>query len=264
MPQLFLKLKQLMLIKKQDIFELPIENWSGFGVEELETAVKAALLKHHHTWILPQLVAWFGTWNILEDGKATVLANCDTKLKKVLYMLTRINRSALIPVQTKAPDYGAFTPLILMGLKRMAGRSYESWRNYPGLEWLMERRLMEAVSLEYSLVDCYGLGSARLLEIREQGLTGRTGKVAGVVKPAESTYLLNGIKDTELGHLPQLTQTIVTQCWLAHPKARTPYMILDPDNWDRMPDPLISTEIFKPAPVAKPVVEKAREELPWD
>ena len=258
-----------MLIKKQDIFELPLENWSGFGVEEFEEQVKTAQLKHHHTWIMPQLVAWFGSWKILEDGKSTVIHNCDTKLKKSLWLLTRINRSALIPVQTKTPDYGAFTPLVLMGQKRMAGRSYESWRNYSGLNWLLEKRLLEAVLLDPETYgdasDWCGLGSDRLLEIRQQGLTGRMGSVAGQVKPAESTWSLNGIKDTELGHLPKLTQTMLTQCWLAHPKNRTPYMILDPQNWDNLPQPLISEEIFKSqsTTTTKPAKDKPREELPW-
>lgn len=248
-----------MLIKKQDIFELPLGDWSEQGVEEVEESAKVAHLKHHHTWILPQLVAWFGGWKILQDGKATVLANCDTKLKRSLYLLTRINRSTLIPVQTKAPDYGAFTPLILMGQKRMMGRSYESWRDYPGLEWILEKRLLEAVAVEVG-----SLGSERLLEIREQGLTGRTGKTKDIVKPAESTWSLSGIKDTEIGHLPKLTQTLLCQCWLAHPKIRTPYMILDPQNWDRMPQPLITTEIFKPTTSTTPPDPPARAELPWD
>lgn len=254
-----------MLIRKQDIFALPIESWGALGIEELEAAVDAAQLRNHHTWILPQLVAWFGSWKICETGRQTVQHNCDTQLKRALYMLTRINRSGLIPVQTKTPDYGTLTPLIMLGQKRMCGRTYESWRNYPGLEWILERRLGEAVvSDNYDFCD---LGSARLLEIRNQGLTGRSGKVAGVVKPAESTWSLNGIRDTELGHLPKLTQTIITQCWLAHPKHRTPYMILDPQNWDRVPDPLIDQTLFQQPPITpakKITVEKPREELPWE
>lgn len=253
-----------MLIRKQDIYSLPVEHWGDLNVEELEIAVEAAQLKHHHTWILPQLVAWFGTWKILDNGKDTIVHNCDTKLKRVWYLLSRINRSTLIPTQTKFPEYGTLTPLIMMGFKRSTNKQYESWRCYPGLEWILEPRLYSAVMLD-SYEFC-SLGSDRLLEIRTQGLTGRSGKVAGVVKAAESTWSLSGIKDTELGHLPKLTQTIVTQCWLSNPKHRTPYMILDPQNWDRMPDPLITQEIFK-QPTTKPltaVVEKPSAALPWD
>jgi hypothetical protein len=90
------------------------------------------------------------------------------------------------------------------------------------------------------LQDVCSLGSNRLLEIQKQGLTTKSGKTAGSMKPARSTWSLTGIQDTELGQLPKLTQTILTQCWLAHPELRTPYMILDLENWDNLPKPLVS------------------------
>ena len=157
--------------------------------------------------------------------------------------------------QVATPDYATFTPLVMMGFKRMQGVSYEAWRNADRLGLIMEPALYEAVVLDdYSFCD---LGSELLLQIREQGLITKEGKTKGKVKAAESTWSLSGIKDTELGGLPKLTQTMVTQCWLAHPKYRTPYMILDPRNWDRMPEPLISSEIFtKPKEVV--VVKRDR------
>jgi hypothetical protein len=76
---------------------------------------------------------------------------------------------------------------------------------------------------------------------------------------------LTGVQDTELGGLPKLTQTILTQCWLAHPESRTPYMILDLENWDNMPKPLVSNEIFKELPKQEPIKTKEKAELlPWD
>jgi hypothetical protein len=85
------------------------------------------------------------------------------------------------------------------------------------------------------------------------------------MKPAKSTWSLTGIQDTEIGHLPKITQTILTQCWLAHPELRTPYMILDLENWDNLPKPLVSNEIFKQEPEQKLTkVKEAAEVLPWD
>jgi hypothetical protein len=85
------------------------------------------------------------------------------------------------------------------------------------------------------------------------------------MKPAKSTWSLTGIQDTEIGHLPKLTQTIITQCWLAHPELRTPYMILDLENWDSMPKPLVSNEIFKPTKEQEPIrTREVAEVLPWD
>jgi hypothetical protein len=105
-----------------------------------------------------------------------------------------------------------------------------------------------------------------LLEIRTQGLTQRSGIKAGQMKPAESTWSLAGIADTELGHLPKLTQTILTQIWLAHPVHRSNLMILDPQNWDHMPEPLIAPTIFK-QPIKESEAINAKETaktlLPW-
>jgi len=49
---------------------------------------------------------------------------------------------------------------------------------------------------------------------------------------------------TELGTVPKLVTTMLTQIWVAHPSLRTEYMILDPNNWDKMPEPLVGSEIF--------------------
>jgi hypothetical protein len=147
----------------------------------------------------------------------------------------------------------------------MQGVAYESWRGLPKLEYVLEPRLLEAVVVE-NLPD---LGSERLLEIRTQGLTTRSGKSAGQLKAAETTWSLNGISDTELGHLPKLTQSIMTQIWLAHPSHRSNLMILDPKNWDNLPEPLIVNNVFKTpepqeiAPLKQTSKETAKTLLPW-
>jgi hypothetical protein len=44
--------------------------------------------------------------------------------------------------------------------------------------------------------------------------------------------------------VPELAQTMIAQIWCAHPSNRTKYMVLDPKNWDAIPAPLISSDIF--------------------
>ena len=177
-------------------------------------------------------------------------------------MLSRVKRSLLVAQQTKTPDYATLTPLILMGLKRMQGISYETWRNSTGLQYMLEPRLFDALVLDPTDLNvCGSLGSDRLLQIQKQGLTTKTGKTAGSQKPAKSTWSLSGLQDTEIGHLPKITQTILTQCWLAHPELRTPYMILDLNDWDRMPQPLTTNDIFKATPTK---TKELATTLPWD
>jgi len=256
-----------MLFRKQEINSLDFTGCEGLTLEGWETWADTMNLSHLSSWLLPQLVAWYGSWTLVLDDKsnydclATVKANCVDPKHKAFYMLSRVKRSLLVAQQTKTPDYASLTPLILMGLKRMQGINYETFRSSTGLQYLLEPRLLDAVVLnsgDLEVVD--GLGSSRLLEIQKQGLTTKSGKTAGSIKPARSTWSLTGIQDTEIGHLPKLTQTITTQCWLAHPELRTPYMILDLQNWDTMPQPLATNDIFK---AVQPKQELATT-LPWN
>jgi hypothetical protein len=263
-----------MRITKQDIYELDLNTINSMTDTELEQFCETHKLSHFHTWLLPQMVAHFGSWTLAytAEGQIDVLATLkqnignDPKLQAI-WKLSRVKRSLLIPIMSKAPEYGTLTPLVLMGLKRMQNIPYQSWRGLPNLEYVLESRLLEAVELSAEeLQICYDLGSERLLELRDQGLMQRTGQKAGQLKKPESTWSLTGMQGTEIAHLPKLTQTMLTQIWLAHPSLRTPYMILDPNNWDNLPAPLLTNEIFKapePEVVRKPKSEPAVDKLPW-
>lgn len=264
-----------MLFKKQEIYSIDFTGTEHLTVEGWGTWADTMSLSHIHGWLLPQLVAYFGTWTLAYtdsgsiDCLATVKQNCPDPKSRAFYMLTRIKRSLLVATQTKLPDYATLTPLILMGQKRMRGVNYESWKDAVGLQYILEPRLFEAVVLDSEDLEvCNSLGSDRLLEIQTQGLTTKTGKTAGTKKPAKSTWSLTGIQDTEIGHLPKITQTILTQCWLAHPELRTPYMILDLQDWDAMPKPLVTNDIFKseivPQQTNKQILKEAAEVLPWN
>lgn len=263
-----------MLFKKQELQSIDFEPTYGKSVETFEAWAESHELSHLYTWLLPQLVAWFGTWTLAYtisgeiDCLKTIHQNCPNPQTRAFYTLSRIKRSVLVASQTKSPDYATLTPLILMGQKRMKGVNYESWRTAQDLSWILEPRLFDAVVLEPEIVAaCCSLGSDRLVEIRDQGLLARTGAKAGQMKPAKSTWSLTGIQGTELGSLPKITQTILTQCWLAHPESRTPYMILDLQNWDNMPQPLVTNDIFKAVPTPPQLKKQAKEKaelLPWD
>lgn len=263
-----------MRITKQDITELDLKSINSMTDTELEQFCESNKLSHFAGWLLPQMVAHFGSWTLAYtsagniDVLATLKQNVGTDPKlQAIWKLSRVKRSLLIPIMSKAPDYGTLTPLILMGLKRMQNISYQSWRGLPNLEYVLESRLLEALDLNADDLDiCRSLGSDRLLELRDQGLLQRSGAKAGQSKKPESTWSLTGMAGTEIAHLPKLTQTMLTQIWLAHPSLRTPYMILDPNNWDNLPAPLLTPDIFKAPEIElknkqkpEPVVDK----LPW-
>jgi len=265
------RLKNMLILRKQSITELPHRDIESMTETELEAWSTKNLVNRGGTWLLPQLVAAFGGWTLAKNSRGeidvvkTLQQNCEhNSTNTALWKLTRIPRTCLVPKQIAQAEYATLTPLVLAGFKRMQGVPYNAWQGLDKLEYIMEPRLLEAVN-----VVCPDLGSERLLEIRTQGLTQRSGIKAGQMKPAESTWSLAGIADTELGHLPKLTQTILTQIWLAHPSHRSNLMILDPQNWDRMPEPLITSNIFiKPLPQESAVLEEKPKEstktlLPW-
>lgn len=257
-----------MLIKKQDIKTLPLNELAAMQLSEVADWCETHKFAHFGTWTLPQMLAHFGSWTLVTtaEGQPDVLRtlqqNIRTPWDRGLWKLTRIKRSLLITKQIAQAEYGSFTPLILAGLKKMQGIHYERWRHCENLSLILEPQLYETVVLDN--YDFCGLGSDRLLELREAGLITASGATKGRVKPAESTWALSNLQGTELDGVPKWAQTMVTQCWLAHPKHRSQYMILDPSNWDHMPPPLVSTEIFQ-KPITEPVVKKVREseELPF-
>ena len=259
-----------MIIKKQELQSLPLKEINGFTHAELEHWIKQEKLSHLHEWLLPQLVAHFGTWKLVRNssGEWDVLNTLkhnigdDPKLQG-LWKLSRVTRSLLLPSQTKHPQYAQLTPLILAGFKLYKDVLYSSWQGLPNLEYIVEPKLWEALNLSpQQLAICGDLGSERLLEIRAQGLMNKSGKSAGELKQAESTWALTGIQGTELGSFPKLTQSMLTQIWIAHPTKRTQYMILDPLHWDLMPEPLVSAEIFQePEQTTQP--KKDIFAMPW-
>jgi hypothetical protein len=115
------------------------------------------------------------------------------------------------------------------------------------------------------LCDPPQISREELLEIREMGLVYRTGVKAGDPRNPATTYKLYGVQSTAVGGLPELAQTMLTQIWCAHPVNRTKFMVLDPHNWDNIPAPLVSENIFQPATPAN--TNKYRNDtatdLPW-
>ena len=263
----------MLQLRKLHIEELPHKDIESMTETELDAWVTKNQLNRFQSWMLPQLVAHFGSWTLVCDAQgnpdvvATLKCNCEhNSTNTALWKLSRVPRQFLVTRQIALPEYAVLTPLILAGFKRMQGVDYERWKNSHNLGYIIEPRLFEAVALPTNTVPT--LGSERLLEIRQQGLMTRSGKSAGQLKNAESTWSLNGISDTELGHLPKLTQSIMTQIWLAHPSHRSNLMILDPTNWDHMPEPLIATNIFNTVVTKSSALEETPKEttktlLPW-
>lgn len=227
------------------------------------------------TWMMPQLIAHIATLTPATiEGQISCIDylkkyffNGDKFMEGVYRFLMMDARSTYLTTQYKgdAKNYCSLVPLIPYAHKLHNNIPYSAWKRSE-IHMVVNPSLASAMTCEVP----EGLTHELLLQIREKGLLWRSGAKAGIARDPLSTYKLYGIKETEIGHLPELAQTMLTQIWCAHPSNRTKYMVLDPKSWDSIPPPLISQDIFKSskptASITNQVVVKstASSDLPWE
>ena len=251
-------------LKQQHIDEFPFDEYAD--AISLEALAEKHGLTNFNSWMLPQILAHYGSWRLVRNDLGQVLPqetakqNITTNWHMGLWrVVTKLKRGNLVKLQGSAigVNCSQLVPIILAGAKRYQSVAYSAWQLNPDTK-LVHQELLEAM-----FAACPDLGSDRLLEIREQGLTIKSGAKAGSQQKATSKWTLTGIQDTELFGLPKLAVTMLTQIWVAHPSLRTELMILDPKNWDLMPKPLVDSEIFHPQQVQQPLADRVVD-LPWN
>ena len=152
-----------------------------------------------------------------------------------------------------AKSYCSLVPLILSAFKRVHGIPYRAWKR-DELHYVVNSDLAAAMLYEYDNT----LDSDQLLQLRDQGLVWKSGPNVGKSRNPLYTHTLYGLKDTLLDDVPDLVQVMLTQIWCAHPENRTKYMVLDPNDWDRIPLALINPVIF-----TQPNYINQQKDLPW-
>lgn len=226
-------------------------------------------------YTMPEIVRWIGrvysdqwlrevmTAEGQIDGLKAVRSIFDFNQdwdKGLYYFLMLDARSSYIKTQYKGDgrNYCSLVPLILYAFKLLHSIPYSQW-DKATLPWAVNESLCNAMLCEIPEVT-----REELLEIREMGLVFKTGQKAGTTRNPATTYRLTGINSTKIGGLPELAQTMLSQIWCAHPTNRTKYMVLDPHNWDQIPTPLVSEQLFSPIINDKPLLRDTAALLPWD
>lgn len=251
--------------------------------QESEAFAKKYSLKARSSWLPVQLMAIFGKHidPVLDDdsGKylpqATIgrlLGSGDNWLRGAFTFVKYAKRGDWIDLQYKDPNsyYCALVPFILAAAKKYKNIKYSQWSRV-GLSAIVEPQLCEAMLVSVP----EGLNNDELLKIREVGMQIKSGKNAGGYRNPLTTHMLWGCQASLVGDLPWLAQIMLTQIWCAHPEARNEYMVLDPRDWDNMPERLISTDILsKPtaenSPSARPtrslasMINAPTATMPWD
>lgn len=254
----------MLTLKSHDIKDFPFEDYANLNDSQLEDLAKAHYLTAHNSWMLPQIAAHYGAWKLVVSdlGRVNPVESAKQNITTPWHMglwrvCTKLKRGSLVKSQVNPEfaSYSALVPLILMGVKKYQGVNYSHW-DITHKSPLIDKNLLEAMcwrpeteageegDLRSGLAN-FGIRKERLLELRQQGLTVKQGKGAGTAKNPTSAWCLRGMQGTELADVPKLVGTMLTQIWVAHPSLRTEYMILDPQSWDTMPEPLLNSDIFK-------------------
>jgi hypothetical protein len=227
------------------------------------------------SWLPQQMMAYFGSWEAVRvDGvySPALTVKRNTQERNDLYalgalMLAKAPRSDFFKgapkgsQQYKSP-INPLVPIVLAGFKRYQNIPYEAWD---------KSEIPSIVDDEIALlVGCKvpSLSDVDILAIRNTALTPKTGARAGKSNNPATTASLYHLQESAIGHLPKLARHMVLQTWAAHPQNRDPYAILDPENWDKVPDPLVEgTDLFLPpeSQPSKRIVTGATTyaDMPW-
>ena len=256
----------MFVLKKNDITSFPFHECVSLDGEELNNWGTMRLLKAFSDWMWPQILAYYGNFSVsknsegLYDPKLLLKNNIKTEWDKGVWKaVNRMNRSCMVRKQSdpSSAQYSALVPIILSALKKSKGIAYSAWAK-EGIHLTMSTDLYEAVSY----TDYPNLSTNELLEIRQTGLLYRSGDKVGTYRNPVSTTTLSGIKDTGLGDCPKYGVNMLTQTWVCHPIVRNEYMILDPKDWDRVPEPLVDIQVIAEEKKKK-VAKTEAEDVPW-
>lgn len=219
-------------------------------------------------WILEQMLAYISRWPLVKTGdkisgtKTIAAATRHSPQARGIWLLaTTKNRGDFVYQQNSTNrEYSALVPLILAAYKKYRSVDYQSWTD---TQYCFDPKLWAAVNTPPELWQaCLDLGSPRLLEILDWGLTVKSDPSRK--NRAQSAYRITGKSGTPVDELSPLAQVQLLQFWVAHPQLRTKYMILDPINWDHIPDPLVATLGLDPLPTHKVIKQEVEVDLPWN
>jgi hypothetical protein len=233
-------------------FDTFFKSWKDNKSEEvLKDFLQRNRMAYSWSWITPQIYAYIANNYKLPskediDGRKYLALNIKSDWDKGLYVfLVKYARGTLVKEQTKADriNFSGLVPPYMAAHKMYGDVPYSSWQREPSSQ-LMPDSLYKAASTVVTL------GSDELLRLRELGLKGR---------PATTTASLYGLTDTPLAGLPMYSKVMLTQIWCAHPLNRTKYMILDAENWDGMPEPLVDMDVL----VTPPKSNSSNDEPLW-
>ena len=253
--------------------------YRGLGSEE-EAELKVFLdefaLKYKFTvnaeWIFGQMLAKLSSLPLVRNTNNKISAKALVEEIRQSPFLTGMwvvcnypTRSTWIKGQTdeKYRNFSALVPLIMSAFKKYKDIPYSDWERTE-IHHITEKHLANVMRMD-KLPD---LTKDEVIEARTAGLTVKSGVKMGEVRSPKSTFTLYIPAGMGFDDLDMLAKIMICQTWCAHPSIRTEYMILNPLDWDNMPEPLVSSTVLLKNAVASsnfypPGESLGAKTVPW-
>lgn len=228
------------------------------------------------SWLPQQMMAYFGSWDAVRvDGVYSPLLTVkrNTQERDDLFalgalMLAKAPRSDFFKGAPKGSQQykssiNPLVPIVLAGFKRYQDIPYEAW-DKSEIGAIVDDEIAALVGCKLP-----SLSDVDIFAIRNNALTPKNGARAGKSNNPATTASLYHLQESAIGHLPKLARHMVLQTWAAHPQNRDAYAIVDPENWDRVPPPLVEgTDLFVPQEQMPSKVKfvtgtSAPADMPW-
>jgi len=197
---------------------------------------------------------------IYVDGKidaTKTFNNMDERTQLVIKILSNLPRSYFVTGATKNPEYASLTPIGLYAFKKAKNIDYESWNKKSELlpfflgKFLYELPKIELTRQEWSAK----VKESSIAAFRKVALTTIDGESKGVL-----SYKMN----ITIEKVPRNVMYMLLQTWLANVECRVPgAQILDPWNWDAVPEPIDSLPKDLAESFEDFLSEKNSSELPF-
>lgn len=228
-------------------------------------------IKDMSSWLYPQLMTLLSELKInrdpdtgMIDGTKFWTDNIDVKSDwwKGLVRFIMIDPRGLTmkEKQYTSPgrQYCSLVPIVLAAHKLYNDVPYSHW-DRSTLRSVVNKSLADAMLFEPE----FWFDPEEILEIRDQGLTVKSGARSGQMNKPETTYKMYGIEEEYFKNIPHLAQVMAAQIWCAHPTNRTDLMVLDFKDWDNMPNKLADSNILIKFE-DEPLKTEFSSDLPWE
>lgn len=171
--------------------------------------------------------------------------------RAIIRILNFVPRSYTLPGRAADhPQWSQLVPLWLAAYKHYKNINYNSWIRDSGIQHMIGEDLWEEIK---EIPEDFVMDVSRIKELRNKALTNKMG-TAKLTSPVRKSF---NMTDTWKIKLNSKVGAMYLQIWLANVQLRHPDMILDPIDWDRVPEAYDAIlETVNASYVTKPVNKK--------